>query len=341
MTDKITLHTPLDIVQAVPLVVGYYPTESVVMLILNDHKLVHVAMRFDLADVTEDVTGAAQKITGFLAATPAATGPIAMAVFSIDQEAGRSVAQNLITALGTRTIHSATLASLNGYTWIDPEQPEAVQWTNAYPAGLSPVQAAIIETGAGDTLTRTLAELVEPYDGSAPSPVTADQWASLYRDAIAEAQGDDFETAEQLQTRWVHEIADWLSAHIGDQAELAPEQAAWLAARITNLAVRDAAVALMHSEETAAHLKLWTRVADCAGATEPALPALTLASLAAWLEFSGTAAANVLYDRAEHIQGASTYGLLQLLRTMLDGSMDPRTWEGVRSAMYDRIFPPF
>lgn len=335
---SIKINSTIDVIQAVPVLIGYQPTEAVVIAYMPPaSRSVEMVLVAEVPTTPELVKSCQDQA---IQAHRRVGGRLVVAIFTADQETGRTVGRELIKALPTEEIIDVGIASLNGWTWLDPEAPEVIQWTNPYPAEATAVQTAIIEAGGGGTFTRTRTDLEEEV-AARPVAVSAEEWKELYRAAKAEAEAiASQDTEEGAAKRWSREVADYLSAIDQADTELDPGAAAWLAVRIAEKRAVSAALAMLTLETAPAHLKVWLRVADYTGQGSRALPALSVALVAAWLAHRGTSQANMIHDRANRIPGAGQDLTLQVLARMAQQT-NPKDWEQIRTALYDELFPPF
>lgn len=320
----VQLSTPLDLLQIAPVITGYQPTECVIAVALtDDQRQVSYAMRLDLDAALNQPEAAARQVTD-------GNPPLLLAAFAAIQDNGREALTRLMAA-GVTPPMPVALASLDGWTWIDPDAPDTVQPMNPWDADTEAARAAL-ETQAGMTWPQqTEAELAERYG---TTPDAAPGWADKLTDAAAAATGRDADHAAQVQ-RHQTEVAQWVTDHLGTR--ITADQAAYIVARISPDAnVRDAGWVMITTDAADDHLDLWTQVADHAGPHQEAIAPLYVAAMAA-LVTGGTMVARLIRERAELLPGADQNKDLAMIRQLTRTNVR-QTWPQARAALYREVF---
>ena len=104
------------------------------------------------------------------------------------------------------------------------------------------------------------------------------------------------------------------------------DDAAYLAARVQDLHVRDTACSLMDRATGGVHADLWRGVAALTPDTEVVLPVLGLLGMAGWIGGDG-ALANVALERADQVLSGAAYSMLRLLQEVVENAVPPTMWD--------------
>jgi hypothetical protein len=306
----LTIRTSTDILDVVPTLLGFIPTESLVVIYLDRadaRDRVGMTARLDLPIGPDGCTASLQIIQQHAHCHDA----IMLVAYSADSVlADRTLLTMLSTVTGIE-IKAAISASAEG--WAEVEIDEPIH-RHAYSDETSVVATAIVAAGlqhpqqTRDDLGRTIAP---------PSPSDARRFAALL------AENKPLES-DQL-TAW---LARWTQTSPG--RELDGADAAMLVASVQEIQVRDAAWAAITCADAEQHIDLWRQVARLVDGPN-ALPVLALLGMAAWIGGQG-ALANLVLDRANQ-DGGDQYSLLGLLHAVLQRGVNPRDWESLRVAI--------
>ena len=314
----VRLSSPTDVLEAVPVLLGFYPTESLCALYFDGSTLALTA-RMDLPTDDTETSLTLDSLDAMLGRYPTAL----LVIYSADQDEARATMRRIITHTGADKIRAAILATPPGWTTVDPDMPDAVQWTNPYPTGTGPVAAALAAQGLYAMGTRDdLAESIQAPDHH----TAADYAAGRALDAVP-----DQANTHQLHTMAV-ETRDRVIAHLHQPTTILPEDAAYLAARIRFAAARDETNRLLDKTTAAALASMWQAVAGMTP-DEDALPVLGCLGLAAWVAGNG-ALASVALERGEHLPEATGSELLRIVRQVLDRAIPPSLWDDLRKGLF-------
>jgi hypothetical protein len=332
-TSRVTLHTPTDLLAAVPYLLGFHPADSVVVIGLSGTRVVFTA-RADL---------------------PPPGAPPDQAVALADQLgevlAGQSVDTALIIGYGDGATVTRTVMPLRdavrGYGLAVGEMLRADggrYWSylctsaqccpaEGTPYDVTATEVAAVATYAGQValpdraaLERSLApidgaerEAVERATELAARELAADA-ADLGQDADPAGRGSRGRAGADRRRAGVQALA--LALHrYADGGRLGDDELARLTLLLARIDVRDLCWAriTIAGDRLATHLALWTDVTRRARADLVPAPA-TLLGYAAWRAGNG-ALAWIAVQRA--LQANPAYALAQLLGEALDRAIPP------------------
>jgi hypothetical protein len=286
----LTFRTPDDVLAAVPVLLGFEPSDSVVMLTFGGRETFHA--RIDLPPPTEVDEG-----IGLLLEPARAHGvtQVLLVVYSDRQRYGARLARRFTESFeesGIRVLHTLRADGERWFLGAGPGIPydvrahafraQAVVEGQVVARSRDELAARLRTTGCAADVEALLTE-VPPYDAS--------------------------ETA----------VAVWRALEAGtfEDTELAG-----LLPGICDLSVRDAAWGSMTREDATAHVALWTDAVQRAPAHLAGGPAAIL-GLAAWLAGNG-ALAWCAVDRA--VEADPDNSLAALVAELLDRAVPPSSW---------------
>lgn len=314
----IRITTPTDVLDAVPALLRFYPTDSLVGLFLEHTPagtLLAVTARFDLPDTPADSQAMTSQIVEMLTRHHAAV----FVLYTADQDEARTTLQALLRHLDPTQVRLAILATLRGWTTVDPDQPHTINWTNPYPTHTGAVAAQFAHHGTYALGTR--ADLADSI--AAPDAATiADYHLGRSLDPIPAHP-----TPAQTVTL-IEDVVRWIAAYLRQPTTVIAEEAAYIAARLQFAQARDAVFALVNRNNGAAMAALWQAVAALTP-DDDALPVLACLGLTAWIAGDG-ALANVALDRARTLGDGPGASLRDLAAELLLRQVHPSLWEDVR-----------
>jgi Domain of unknown function (DUF4192) len=302
MTPKLTLRDPADVAAAVPYLLGFHPTDSLVVIGLRDGGAAMV-QRWDLDADAEGLAAAmAQMIqpSGAQIALLAGFGPA---------ESVRPVVRRLCRIL-TIPVHAAVRVA-DGRCFC--ELCDTCTPPGGIPYDVTSSRVAAQATVAGLTALPSraaLADLVAPPDGLAAAAMSAAVGRAdgrLHELLDAARTPTDPVGATALHEQGILAVDDAFAAALGGR-RLDDDQVAWLTLLLHSLPIRDHAWQLTDHEDW--HLRLWT---DLTRRADPALvaPCAALLGFAAWRAGDGPLA-SVALERA--LRCDPDYSLAGLLR---------------------------
>jgi hypothetical protein len=296
---------PEDLLAAVPVVLGFQPQESVVMLTFGGPHAFHA--RIDLPEVE-----------GLAAMTDLLLEPalrhevhgVAFVVYTDDELRARQASRVLEQQFGGGGLDVQVVLRADGERWwlLSGDGPHGSHGSQGapgvpydlslHPFRLQSVVDGQVTHGSREELAATLATDVGA--------------AALVGAALPGARAFD-----------VLDVAACTAHHVGHRTCLSNEELAGLAVSIGAADVRDGAWAAMSRATAREHVRLWT---DAVRRTPPDLlggPAAVL-SFAAWLAGDG-ALAWCAVDRA--VTADPDNSLARLVGDLLGGAVPPDSWE--------------
>lgn len=298
---------PDDLLAAVPVVLGFQPRDSVVMLTFGGAHPFHA--RVDLphsSDQTDDQTSDLRAIADLLLepAVRHEVAGVAFVLYTDDAILARRAARMLGPRFERRGLRVEALLCADGERWWVPSDDARADQSRAvsYDLSLHPFRVQSVVDGqithdSRDDLAATLATDVE-----AAAAVAA---------ALGAARGFD-----------AVDVAICAAHHAGQGTCLRDEELAGIAVAICSPDVRDGAWTLITQASAREHVRLWT---DAVRRTPTDLldgPAAVLA-FAAWLAGDG-ALAWCAVDRAYEADPENS--LARLVGDLLTAAVPPTTW---------------
>lgn len=325
-TTALTVRRPADLLAAAPVLLGFWPEQSVVLMTFGAQHPFHARVdlppaaartpsgRRELATVLLEPAvrlGASHVVLLLYADDPAEVEPVHRALRRACRRSGLVV----IAALHVEQAH-----------YRDLDDPAGLRRRCPYDVRDHPfVLEALL---SGRLAHRSRADLASSLDAdpAAVGAVTAALLAGRYADAGVPTSGRAIRDAGE----WVHHaVHDLLAdATLPDEADLARLVWVMQAGR-----VRDAAWSLITHRTAEAHVRLWADVVRRAPEELVAAPAALL-GWAAWQAGDG-ALAWVAVDRCTRAEPG--YRMAEQLATILQGAVPPQTWEG--GFAWDRGLP--
>ncbi len=316
---------PGDLLAAVPGLLGFHPTDSVVVLTVGDatHRL-HAR-----TDLPEDASGIAA-LADHLVSVVAENGVQTVAVVVYTDVPGRAERVHRQFARRLRREGVALLCSLraDGERWwrLDggPDLDDPFRAGTPYDVGCHPLMAqAVVE---GTVVLGSRQELADTLVGTDLDEL--DEVTSLAADLL-ERGGALMASASispAVRDRMVEEgrwVRQRVRDHLRDRRRLtAPDVARLLVALTASTEVRDVAWAEMTHDNAGRHVDLWRDLVRRSPVELRAAPAALL-GFAAWLAGDG-ALAWCAVDRA--VEADPDYGLAALLARTLTGAVPPAVW---------------
>ncbi len=306
-TTTLTARTPEDILAVVPVVLGFDPTESMVMLTFGSTTPFHA--RVDLPDDAADVP--------------------AMAAALVDPAEHHRVPRAFLVAYSDRDRFAdralqATAAALRraGIEVIDCLLTDGCRWRPV------PGRAGVPLDGVPYDLSAHPFAAQAVYDGRVvhasrdrlAATVAADQErVALVVPALAALTGEPLPALEE--GRWAREL---VVRHVASGSPPDDHELARLLRGLLDIRVRDAAWSPLRRATAPSHVAFWTDVVRRAPDLLVPAPAALLA-FAAWQAGQG-ALAWCAVDRC--VEADPGYSLAGLVAEVLTRAVPPDTWEG-------------
>jgi hypothetical protein len=324
--------TPLrslaDLVAVVPYLLGFHPTDSMVVLGLRDKKIIF-EVRGDLpprAELTDFV--------GYYAALVARQRCTSAVLLGYgDGPRVTPVVLALRSALAAHRVEvldALRVAEGRYWSYLCTAPACCPVEGRRYDASVSPAAAAAVVEGCVALPSRTALERrFAPVEGAARQAMAeaTDRADRRLTELVESAPADP---GRPLRAAGVAAVDRAVSAQRAG-ARLTDDELAWLSVALVYLPVRDYAWERVGGDLTV-HVGLWTEVTRRADPDLSVAPA-TLLAFAAWRAGEGAIAAIAL-DRV--LRQDPTYRMAQLLREALAGGISPAEW----TAALEQPSPP-
>jgi hypothetical protein len=305
MTTTMTARRPDDLLAAVPVLLGFRPEESVVMLTFGARHGFHA--RLDLPPPDEEDQ---QDLVDALL-TPCVThdvARVAFAVYTADQALAARVVSWLVPAFVAAGIGVVDALRAHGGMWCSVpiraggrESPPRPYDEAAHPFAAQAVLEGRVTRASRDELRRLVA----------PDAAVRERWGRALLGGSAPGPADEAE-ARQIVARWV-------------RARAAPDDdGAIRVLRVaTRLEVRDAAIGMITRGTACDHARVWTTLLR--GAPDEQVPDVAaVVAFCAWQAGDGALAWCAL-DRCFELDPRHRLG--RCLAECLVRAMPPSSWE--------------
>lgn len=323
----LTAETPGDLLAVMPYLLGYHPTESIVLVLLEG-RTVDLCARMDLdpggvpAATVAAVT--ADRLAGIVHAHESNS------VVLVGYSADRARAAMFLDAALDRLAEVAVLDALHadGWRWWSRLCDDA--WSGAgivYSPDSSRIAAEAVY--AGMTAASSRHELVQRVSG----PPAGDTDAL---GVVAAAMADEvFASSRLLRQRWIKSlVSDFVRRRrAGESPQLADSDRLRLACLAADVLVRDGAWAMMRRATAPAHVELWQQVVERTVAPFEAAP-LCLLGMAAWISGQGTMQVCCI-DRVQTVD--PDYSMGDLLAEINRRAMPPQLWDDMQPSIAEAM----
>ena len=310
MATILTAHGPEDLLAAVPVILGFAPTDSVVLLTFRaeadrEHGF---SARVDLpADAGPD--GLAAITEALLApAVHHRTGHAAFVLYTADRAHAAAAAAVLVPAFLAAGIGVVDVLRADDGRWARVPMRRGVTEAPAvaYDAARHPFRAQAVLAGRVTHTSREQLRLT----------VARDEAGATRLQAAVEASGSGGEPdVESLLER----VATWVQLESGPDDAEAADLLRW----VSRVEVRDALLYTVTHERASAHLALWVRLLRIA--PDGQVPDVAaMAAFCAWLTGDGALAWCAL-DRALALD--PEHRLSRCLADALTQAMPPSVWD--------------
>ncbi|WP_182376024.1 DUF4192 domain-containing protein [Nocardioides sp. WS12] len=313
----LTVRSPEDLLAIAPVLLGFWPEDSVVMMTFGADRPFHA--RVDLPPLDAQTLVVRRELDELL------LGParrhhaqqVVLLYFGADRAA--AMAAHRVLRRGCRRSGIAVVAGLfaDGERWVDLDSPARPSPGTPYDVSAHPfVVEALV---SGRLSHRSRADLAASLDPDLPA-VTRVQRA-LVSGGFADEDMPTDGRAIRRKGRWVERhVAELVAAG----AEPSDDVAARLLWVMQATRVRDAAWSLITRRTAEAHVRFWSDLVR--RAPTPLVPApAALLAWAAWQAGDG-AKAWVALDRCGEV--APDYAMAAYLGSLLQQAVPPDFWEG-------------
>lgn len=306
----LTARTPEDLLAMVPLVLGFGPHSSLVMLTFGAPDAFHA--RVDLPATQRDV-GTVVRLLLDPVRRHRVPG-VVFVVFGPDTPLVGALAHRLVTtftARGVRVIEVLRAYEDHWFALVGRRWGEGVPYdVSAHPFVAEAVLQGVVTHDSREALAATVR----------PDPVQV----GLVGERLARRRPAVAPEARAAEAAWVVETVD---AAVEQGRVLRAGQVARLLRALGDVELRDAAWLLMSRSNARGHVELWTRVVRSAPDGLVAAPAALL-GFAAWLSGHGALAWCAL-DRCAADDAA--YPMAAGIAELLSQAVPPRAWEDGRA----------
>lgn len=314
---RLTVHSREDLLALAPVLLGFWPRESIVMLTLGAPRPFHG--RLDLPPPTTLATSAARLLDDALVRPAVRHGARAVVLLYFTGDPGAAAAAHVLlrAACDRAGLRVALACVTDGRQHADLEGPDGPGPPVPYAATAHPFVVEALATGRLAHATRD--DLVASLE---PDPAALD--------AVLAALADAGHVAAGLPTgpRAVRAQGAWVAATLARAIRWgAPPGAAEVARLVWVMQVprvRDAAWSLVERDTAEEHVRFWTAVLRGTPDELAAAPA-TLLGWAAWQRGDGALAWAAL-SRCERADPA--YPLAGDLALLLRHAVPPEVWAG-------------
>jgi hypothetical protein len=303
---KLSVHSPDELVAAIPHLLGFQPEESIVFLPLQSDLPV---ARVDIPTTARDRDGVWHSISDAFRRYAQPDSNVAIVVLSADREQAHLVGQDFAARLGTIGIGTPILVWADETRWADLDTGDMGLCTNA---ARETVAAAIVLSGRAqpaasrESLAESLVGDREPVSALLPKTrVTA-------RENTAKVEG-----------RWA---LSRIQRFHRDGIRLSDADAARLLVAVESIPTRDRLWLDMNRGNAGSHVALWTDMTKRAPDDVRTAPA-SLLGFASWLSGHGALA----WCALDQVPKDRPYALANLVAAAVQSGMHPREWEASKT----------
>lgn len=313
--------TPEDLLAVAPVVLGFRPAESVVLLTFGLARPFHA--RIDLPEIPRELPERREALDELAAALldpvrryrPSA---VALLFYSPDERATATVWRRLrreCDALGVLVLHALRSDAGRYYPLLHGDR---LSRECGIPVDLESHPFTAQAVLDGQVIHRSRADMAATV---AADPVRQQRVAAVLARSLERRppprSGRQFRLVGEAVIRVV-------SGHLAARSVPEDAEAAWLLWAIRSVRARDAAWSLMSRSDARGHVDFWTDLARRAPAAFAAAPTALL-GWAAWLAGDGALAWAALDRCAEADPG---YSMADLLQQVVEQAIDPETLPG-------------
>ena len=302
-TATLTARSPEDVLAAVPLVLGFMPEESVVMLTFGAEHPFHA--RLDLPRNARERRAAAEALVD--PAVRHRVRRVLFVLYAVDAALARSCARALVRAFTRRGVDVVDVLRSDGRCWfvvpLDPTGSESAGTPYDVTGHLFTAQSV-----AAGRVTRSSRD--ELAASVAPDPPAA---------AAVEAAARDLEQGAPPDLAWLCATVDRWGAGV-DPPD--PATAARLLVALRDRGARDAVLDAVDREEADQRLPLWSCLVRAAP-NDLLAPVASVLAFHAWLAGDGALAWCALERAAE---GEPACSLADVVAEALEQALPPSLW---------------
>jgi Domain of unknown function (DUF4192) len=305
--------SPDDLLGVVPYLLGFHPTESVVLILLGQRDVMMTA-RIDAAALADP-----HDLASYLDQVRSSQGALGMVIITYSQQAeARESTLALAAALDPAFLVDALLADGSRWWSILCDGPCCPAEGTPYDEGSNPLSATAVYAGLSALPDRAAVESLVAGPPTEEEPALLD----LAETAVQQLCCRSLASRRRLVRTLVRDAVQD-RPRPADRPGLSDADCIRLAVLVHDLQVRDVAWAQLRRERAGDHVALWQQVVS---RTPPGLAAapLCLLGMAAWVAGNG-ALQNCCVERVEQID--PSYTMASLLSDINRRAIPPRCWD--------------
>jgi hypothetical protein len=323
--DSLRVTGPEDLLALVPILMGFHPDQSMVVLTVGGAtQPVHA--RVDLPQHAHHMQEA-DELAAHLAAVARRAGvtSVAVVVYTTDCALSRTVVDALVRSMTDARVHVACVVRSDGVRWWSVH--EDGEW-GGEPYDVSSHPLVVRSIVDGTVVLGSRQQLADSLRGDDPGEVEEiSRLAEVVGADVAAATRSGAGTSSSPVPATLQTEGRWLLGRVRrflrDGERLGAADVARLAALVTAQTLRDLAWAEITRENAARHVDLWRDVVSRVPVHLRAAPA-GLLGFSAWLTGNG-ALAWCAVECAEEADAGSP--LAGLLTQVLAGAVPPSAWQ--------------
>ncbi len=305
---------PGDVIAVIPYLVGFTPTESLVVIALEGpRRRFGPCVRLDLAETEDDV----EQLLDYLVEVIRRHGfrTLLVAAFSSRPKLADPVMRTLLARLERRGVTVTEALRADGERWwsyqcLDPACCSAAG--TPYDSASTRVAAEAVLAGMSKAEDR---DALRQQFAPAPEKLRSELGSELLR--------VETETAAGRLPRWDEAALVQAVRSALHNPRLSVSTQAQLVLSVQDVSMRDVAWMMVRRANAKEHFQLWRQLMVLAPA-ELMAPVGGLAAFAAWVAGSGVLASHAA-DRVEEVSPG--YPMARLLRQALEQCVNPKAWD--------------
>ncbi|MFT4288778.1 DUF4192 domain-containing protein [Nocardioides sp.] len=306
----LSIHSPDELVAAIPHLLGFQPEESIVFLPLRSDLPV---ARVDIPTTARDREGVWGSISDVFRRYAQPGSNVAIVCLSADREQANVVGEDFAARLGNIGIGTPILLWADETRWADLDTGDMGLRTDA---ARETVAAATVLSGRAQPAA-SRESLAESLVGDR-EPVSA---------LLPETRAAARENTAKVEGRWA--LAR-MQRFQRDGVRLSDADAARLLVAVESTPTRDRLWLDMNRGNAASHVALWTDMTKRAPDEVRAVPA-SLLGFASWLSGHGALA----WCALDQVPKDKPYALAKLVAAAVQTGMHPREWEAPKTFATD------
>lgn len=315
--SPIIVRTAQDLIPLTPILCGFHPSESVVMIAVGADGRAAAAV-LDVPRTLREWSAARTSLGRSTAQLmhQISIDTLGVVVFSADLHN----AEQFLTFLGDNGVGLPIFARVAAgpSEWVEVTDADTHERQPYLGTSAIEVEAVL----AGVPLAVPTADELSTRVAPIPTPEAAQQFATR----VAAVENP---MSPALVRVWFDQ---WT---LDGYPTLTDDQAADLAAAVQTHTGRDTAMIMMSRSDAEQHSHLWRDISARTAGTV-AQPVLALSAMATWLNGYGRQA-RLINNRAKEECSGQPYGMQSILDELLDSGLGPDLWAGLRDSVRDGL----